>query len=134
MVATGVALAEPATRRNVRRRVVFAAVVTVTAVAPAVVATRHVLALRRLLASQPWTPGPARIEQVPVGAGNRGGTPVVVELDTPDGTKMMEAIGLNRVDPGIEPEAWVVGLPGSRVVVAVPGGGHAVYLRAVRTG
>lgn len=106
------------------------AFVGVLMVGMAVVATRHVLALRRLLGSQPWTPVASRIEQVPVG---RGGTRVVVELDTPGGIRMMETIGLNRVDPGIEPEAWVVGLPARRLAVALPGGGHIVYLRSVGT-
>ena len=104
--------------------------VGVLMVGMAVVATRHVLALRRLLGSQPWTPVACRIEQVPVG---RGGTRVVVKLDTADGIRIMETIGLNRVDPGIEPEAWVVGLPARRLAVALPGGGHIVYLRSVRT-
>ena len=90
--------------------------------------------MRRILASHPWTPVPARIEQVPAGGGRLPGMRIVVRLDTSAGPRTMETVGFNRVDPGSEPEAWMAGPSEGRVVLAVPGGGHLVYLRPVRSG
>lgn len=99
----------------------------------AVVATRHALAVRRILADHPWRTVPARVERVPVAGGRRPGSKVVVELDRPAGPAVVETIGLNRIDPGIEPEAWVAGAPDGRLVLALPGGGHLTYVRPVRS-
>ena len=98
----------------------------------AVVVVRHVLGLRRVLQSGPWVPLPAVIRQVPLGGGKRGGTRVVVRLEGPDGAFLVETIGFNRIDPGLEPEAWLVGLAGTKLVAALPSGRHPIYLRRVR--
>ena len=42
---------------------------------------------------------------VPLEAGKRSGTRVVVRLETPDGIRTMQTVGFNRVDPGCEPVA-----------------------------
>jgi hypothetical protein len=109
------------------------AFVAAVLVGMAVVALRHALAVRAILGGHPWRTVPARLERLPVTVGRRPGSTVVVRLDLPGGEAVVETIGLNRIDPGTEPEAWVAGPSPGRLVLALPGGRHLTYARTLRS-
>jgi hypothetical protein len=96
----------------------------------AVVAGRHVHLLAAAVRRQPWLEVHARLVRVPASFGWRRREQVLLQVDAPDGARLLEPLGLNRFDPAFEPHSWMAADAGRRtVVVARPGGGHLVLTR-----
>lgn len=102
----------------------------------AVVAGRHARQISGVVRREPWQVVPTQLVQVPLSFGFRPGSRTLVVLDTPSGRLTVEPIALARVDAAFTPEAWIAGLridtavsPGV-MVLAAPGGGHLVPVRA----
>jgi hypothetical protein len=97
----------------------------------AIVAGRHAWQIRGAVRSGPWVRLPSHLVQQAQSVGYRQGSRTRVVLTTIDGPLTVDPIGLGRVNPTFEPEAWVVGLGRRTMALAAPGGGSVV---AVRTG
>src|SRR6185312_16341599 len=76
----------------------------------ALVAFRHALLIHRAIRHDPWQPVPSRLVQRAQSVGFRQGSRTLVVLSLPGGEVSVEPIGLGRVNPTFEPEAWVAGV------------------------
>jgi len=85
---------------------------------------REMDALRR--AGDPWQPVPSRLVQRAQSVGFRQGSRTLVVLSLPSGDLSVEPIGLGRVNPTFEPEAWVAGVDRRTMALAAPGGGSVI--------
>ncbi|MGZ4728388.1 MAG: DUF3592 domain-containing protein [Acidimicrobiales bacterium] len=98
----------------------------------AIVAGRHAGQIGRAVRGEPWHAAPARLVQQSRSVAFRQGTRTLVVLSLPEGELAVEPIGLGRVDPTFEPEAWIAGLGRRTMALSVPGGGHVVAVHARR--
>jgi len=105
-------------------------VVGVVVLGMAVVAGRHALQIRSALRRGPWEPLPSQLVQQVQSVGYRQGSRTRVVLTAADGPLTVDPIGLGRVNPTFEPEAWVAGRGRRTMALAAPGGGSVVAVRA----
>jgi hypothetical protein len=96
----------------------------------ALVAGRHAWLIGRALRSGPWQPMPSRLEQQSQWLAFRQGTRTLVVLSRPEGELSVEPIGLGRVNPTFEPEAWIAGAGRRTMALAAPGGGSVVAVHS----
>ena len=92
----------------------------------ALVAFRHALLIHRAIRHDPWQPVPSRLVQRAQSVGFRQGSRTLVVLSLPSGDLSVEPIGLGRVNPTFEPEAWVAGVDRRTMALAAPGGGSVI--------
>jgi hypothetical protein len=96
----------------------------------AIVTGRRAWKIHRAVRRGPWLAVPSRVVQVAGESGRRQGTRTLVVVETRDGELTVEPLGLGRVTPDFEPEAWIAGLDRPTMALAVPGGGHVIAVRA----
>src|SRR4051794_22610123 len=112
--------------------VVPALLAGVLALGMAVICGRHAWQIHGAVRSGPWVPVPSHLVQQVQSIGFRQGSRTRVVLTTRDGPLTVDPVGLGRVNPSFEPEAWVAGLDRPTMALAAPGGGSVVAVRAGR--